>query len=291
MVSSFFGHFGSILSWLCYGITTKNGCCPSFSTFFTISIYTFLPIYFATDEILQALGYTHSQYAREVFAQLSVVALVILGLVYNDKSKKQWSKILTYILALEGIFLTFIALKSVYDYSSNWGFTYKRLWGYTGVFWILGVFTFFLYEYLKDLQDTYFVKGVIIFSSLVLIGVNIANFDYLIFHYRKSVTHRGIDYRYLSGLSSDAESYAEHLQILENKMNGIDKQSNENYSIVPAAWRVLRSIDRLQRKYKHLDLRILNLGEYFQYQQIKSVDTQKILKNIRVSFDEIYSYP
>lgn len=112
------------------------------------------------------------------------------------------------------MFLTFIALKSVYDYSYNWGFTYKRLWGYTGVFWILGVFAFFVYKYFKDLQDTYFVKGVILFSSLVLIGVNIANFDSLIFHYRKSVTHSGIDYLYLSGLSSDAESYDGHFAVV-----------------------------------------------------------------------------
>lgn len=261
-------------------LSTFSFLMPKIVVGFVIFVFfiTQAQLYSATDETLQGLGYTHSQYAREVFAQLSVVALVILGLVYNDKSKSQWSKILTYILVLEGVFLTFIALKSVYDYSYNWGFTYKRLWGYTGVFWILGVFAFYIYKYFKDLQDTYFVKGVILFSSLVFIGVNIANFDSLIFHYRKSVTHTGIDYLYLSGLSSDAESYDEHLQILENKMNEIDKNSNEYYLVAPAAWRVLGSIDRLQRKYKDVDLRTLNLGEYFQYQQIKSVDTQKYHK-------------
>lgn len=235
-------------------------------------------LYFATDETLQALGYSHSQYAREVFAQLSIVALIILGLIYNDKSKKTWSIILTYILVLEGIFLTFIALKSVYDYSSNWGFTYKRLWGYTGVFWILGVFGFFLYKYFKDIKDVYFVKGVILFSGIVLIGVNLANFDSLIFNYRKSVAHRGVDYFYLSGLSSDAKSYGEHLQILENKMNGIDKNSSEYFLLAQTSWRVLWNIDRLQRKYKDLDLRTLNLTEYFQFQKIKSIDTQKYHK-------------
>jgi hypothetical protein len=236
-------------------------------------------LYFATNETLQALGYTNSQYAREVFAQLSIVALVILGLIYNDKSKSTWPKILTYILVLEGIVLAFIALKSVNDYSFNWGFTFKRLWGYTGVFWILGIFSFFLYKYFKNLKDTYFVKGVILFSGLVLIGVNIANFDSLIFNYRKSVTHRGIDYLYLSGLSSDAQSYSKQLQIIDNKINGTDKNSNEYYSVSPAAWNVLGKIDKLQKKYKNLDLRTLNLAEYFQYQKIKSINTQKYYKS------------
>lgn len=248
-------------------------------------------IYFATDETLLSLGYTHSQYAREVFAQLSIVALVILGLIYNDKSKKTSSTILTYVLVLEGIFLTFIALKSVYDYSSNWGFTYKRLWGYTGVFWILGVFSFFLYKYFKDVKNTYFVKGVILFSGLVLVGVNLANFDSLIFNYRKSVTHKGVDYIYLSGISSDAQSYGEHLQILENKMNGIDKDSNEYYLVAPAAWRVLNNIDKLQRKYKDLDLRTLNLAEYLQFQKIKSIDTQKYHKLWQIEPSSFTPYP
>jgi hypothetical protein len=104
-----------------------------------------------------------------------------------------------------------MALKSVYDYNSNWGLTHKRLWGYTGVIWIVTVLIYFAYKYYKNISDTRFVKFVTFFSGLVLVGVNIANFDYLIYNFGKSITHRGIDYYYLATLSSDSRSYNEQL--------------------------------------------------------------------------------
>lgn len=257
--------------------TFNNLLLPKILVAFVIFVFfiTQAQLYFSTDETLQVLGYTNSQYAREVFTQLSLVAFIIFGLVYNDKNKRILSKLLTYILVLEGFFLTFMALKSVYDYSSNWGFTYKRLWGFTGVIWILGTLSFFLFKYYKNLKDTYFIKGIILFSSLVLIGVNLANFDSLIFNYRKSVTHLGVDYLYLSGLSSDAQSYDQLLFLLENEMKQTKTDTPEYYSLTSASVKVTRKIERLQRKYRNLDLRTLNISEYLQYQKIKSIDIQK----------------
>jgi len=233
---------------------------PKFLVCLIIFIFfiTQTQLYFASPETLQALGYSHSAYAREVFGQLSIVALVILGLIYNDKSKKKLSIMLSYFLVFEGIFLTFIALKSDYDYSLNWGFTYKRLWGFTGVFGILGIFVLYIQKCAE------FVKGVILLISLLLIGVNIANFDYLIFHHRKSTTHSGTDYLYLSGLSSDSQSYGELLSMLEKI-----KQTNNL-----ATRRVLTKINKLQKKYRQLDLRTFNFSEYLQYQKIKSIDAK-----------------
>jgi len=224
-------------------------------------IFTFFvtqaQLYFASPNTLQTLGYTNSQYAREIFGQLSVVALVILLLIYNDKNKKTLPSILTYILMLQGIFLAFIALKSDYDYSANWGFTSKRLWGFAVVGGLLGVFSLFLLKYGK------FVRGVILLISFLLIGVNLANFDYLIFHYRKSTTHSGVDYLYLSNLSSDSQSYGELLTMLEKI------KQTDNTTI----WRVLTKIKRLQKNYQQLDLRTFNYSEFSQYQKIKSVNS------------------
>lgn len=38
---------------------------------------------------------------------------------------------------------------------------------------------------------------------------------------------------------------------------------------------VQQKIERLQRKYKNLDLRTLNISEYREYQKVKSMETQK----------------
>lgn len=230
-------------------------------------------LYFATKETLRSLGFTHSQYAREVFAQLSIVSFIILGLVYNDKSKRNESKILTYLLLLEGVFLTCIAFKSVYDYSANWGFTHKRLWGYTGVFWMFGTLGIFFYSYLRDMKQEFFVKAVLLLSGLTLIAVNIANFDYLIFHFRKSTTHSGVDYLYLARLSSDAQSYNEHLQILVDTYK-TDSKNQYSEVILPAANRLLYKISELQEKYQKVDFRTFNFSEFKQYQSIKTLNTK-----------------
>ncbi len=242
-----------------------------------IFFLTQLQFYLSTSETLLAMGITHSQYTREVFAQLLVVALIILGLVYNAKERSKISKALTVILVFEGIFLSFIALKSVYDYSFYWGFTHKRLWGFTAAFWIMGVFSFFIFKYLKDITNSFFVKSVIIFSGFVLIAVNILNFDFLIYHYRKSVTHRGVDYLYLSRLSSDSGSYGEQFQILEQSVIDKDKYYPDYYNYSFPGQNLLRRIKKLQDKYKNLDLRTFNLSEYLQYQEIKSIDTEKYM--------------
>lgn len=219
-------------------------------------------LYFASNETLETLGYTHSQYAREVFGQLSIVSLVILTIIYNDKNRKKASKLLTYILILEGIFLSLVALKSVYDYSFMWGFTYKRLWGFTGVFWSLAMFVYFSYVYSKKLSDSVFIKGAIVISAITLIVVNIVNFDFLIYHYRKSATGSGIDYAYLARLSPDAEAYN---LIIDQIDNGQIKA--EGYSAI-------FKIRRLQEKYRNIGYRVINWSEYQQYQKIKDVDTE-----------------
>lgn len=231
-------------------------------------------LYFATTETLQSLGLTHSQYAREVFAQLSIVSFIILGLVYNDKSKRSESKILTYFLLIEGVFLTCIALKSVYDYSTNWGFTHKRLWGYTGVFWMFGTLGIFLYSYLKEVKREFFVKAVLLLSGFTLIAVNIANFDYLIFHFRKSTTHSGVDYLYLARLSSDAQSYNEHLQILLYTKKA-DTKNKYLEVILPAANVLLYKISGLQEKYENVDFRTFNISEFKEYKSIKIINAKK----------------
>ncbi|MBI2029485.1 DUF4173 domain-containing protein [Candidatus Gottesmanbacteria bacterium] len=255
-------------------ISSFNLLLPKILVSITLCIFfiTQAQLYFASNETLQTLGYSHSQYAREVFGQLTVVCLIILVVIYNDKNYKKLSKTLTYLLILEGIFLSLIAFKSVFDYSQAWGFTHKRLWGFTGVFWSLAMFSYFSYVYSKKLSDSVFIKGAVIISSITLLAVNIVNFDFLIYHYRKSATGSGIDYAYLARLSPDSEAYNLIIdQIDKGQIKG------EGYSAI-------FKIRRLQEKYKNVDYRIINWSEYKQYQKVKDVDTEHYYRLLESQF-------
>lgn len=145
--------------------------------------------------------------------------------------------------------------------------------------WIVLVLCFFAFKYYKDLKDVIFVKFVISLSAILLILVNIVNFDYIIYHYAKSRTGQGIDYTYLSELSSDSLSYSEQFQILEEKIKTTSTQNPEANQFSSAIRITVRNILLLQHKYKYLDFRNFNIGEYLQYQQIKSLDLSNYPSN------------
>lgn len=266
-------------SFLGLPLTINNLLIPKVVTGVVLIIFfiTQTQLYFATEEVFNALGYSnafgysHSQYAREVFAHLSIVTLIIFSLIYFDRSKNYWSKLFTYLLIVEAIFLNFIALKSVYDYSSNWGFTQKRLYGYTGVVWIFGLFLLFLYKYHRDLKNSKFVKSMLFWSSFTLLAINIFNFDYIIYHYAKSTTHEGIDHYYLSRLSTDAQSYREHVQQLVSE---VEKNDKADLRKIQAARTLLNKIEKLKSKYKNFDIRTVNFSEYFEYLRIKNLNLE-----------------
>lgn len=235
-------------------------------------------LYFATEDILKVLGYSHSQYAREVFAHLSIVTLIIFGLIYTDRGKSSFSKVATYLLIIEGIFLNFMALKSVYDYSSNWGFTHKRLYGFVIVIWILGVFSLFSYKYLKNLKNASFVRNMLFWSGFILLAINVLNFDYIIYHYAKSTTHEGIDYYYLARLSPDAKSYYEHIQKVASEIENSDEVDSRK---IFAASLLINKIEKLKNKYKDLNVRTFNFSEFFEYQSVQNLnlETYKLVLN------------
>jgi hypothetical protein len=146
----------------------------------------------------------------------------------------------------------------------NWGLTYKRLWGLTGVFWMFGLIGSFLYYHQKRLDKSAFVKMTIILSCLTLLAVNIANFDYLIYHYGKANTAQGVDYDYLSRLSSDSLSYTTQIKNLNQLSTDGGAVNKFRYAFVD------RKIKYLQNKYSKIDLRTFNLSEYRQYLEIQN---------------------
>lgn len=220
-------------------------------------------LYFASDEMLRSLHYSNSQQTREIFAQIFVVSLIVFALIYLDKSRKTWARFMTYLLIFEGIFLTGIGFKSVYDYMGIGGFTTKRLWGVAGIFWLTAAYLFFLYNYVRQTVGAAFVKQIVVLSAVTLLAINIANFDYLIYHVKPSVSHVGIDYEYLARLSDDAYAYRDMFE----KLKGTTDPNRQR-----AFQYVVLRISNLQNKYHEFDIREFNASEYQQYLSIKDVD-------------------
>ncbi|KKU82408.1 MAG: hypothetical protein UY09_C0015G0002 [Parcubacteria group bacterium GW2011_GWA2_47_8] len=236
-------------------------------------------LYMASGEALAALGYSHSQLAREVFGQLSFITLLVMLLVYFDKQSTKFARVTTYVLLALGFILSLVALKSVLDYVVAWGLTDKRLYGFTTLGWLYGIYILFLHMYVKRHDRTSFVRQTVVWTSIILVCMNVINFDYLIYHTNQVRDPQGVDHYYLAGLSADSRSYGEHIALL--KEMGVDKtpDSERYYAIYPSIngrnWQagdVLRyKIEHLQAKYGSLDIRSFNLNEFLTYRQVQGI--------------------
>ena len=215
-----------------------------------------IKLYSLSGDELATLGYSHSHYTREIFAQLSIVAGIIFFLLYNSKHSRLWEKTTNYFLIIEGIFLTFIAQKSVVDYIQTWGFTIKRLYGLTGVIWLFAVFFILLIYFAFKKSRSFLVRAMFSITTALLIIINYANFDYIIYHYGKSTTQAGTDYGYLAELSYDSEGHAELLDELSKNCLSED---------IPRYNSPIYYLENLEMKYENLDIRTFNLSEYKTY--------------------------
>ena len=248
---------------------------PKFSVLVILLIFfaTEIQFYFADAQALQDLGISYSQHAREVFGQLSLVAGIVFLLIFNDRSKSKFGKALTWLLGFQGIFLTLIAFKSVFEYVNAWGLTYKRLYGFTFATFIFGIFIIFLNSYRQKKNDDTFINKSIVFTAVILIIVNILNFDYLIYHFRKAETGQGVDYVYLTNLSADSLSYKEQVEKLEAFQKSDEGKTFFRNNYRPYA--LVAKIDHLQNKYEKFDLRTFNLLDYLEYLKVKDIDKDR----------------
>lgn len=253
---------------------------PKIATIAVLLVFfvTQIQLYFSSSETLQALGYTHSEYAREVFAHLSVVTIVSFLLIYFDRAKDKLSQLTTYILIVQMIFLNLMALKSVNDYISAWGLTHKRLYGLAVVFCLFGLITLFLYIIVKRKTRDTFLQYAALLTGVLLLVINFLNFDRLIYHHGKSTTGQGIDHLYLAKLSPDAGSYKDHLEIL-TKIKEKEGLVGDNQT---AATILVGKVQRLQKQYESFDIRGFNWSSYREYLSIKDYDSD-FLDNLLVN--------
>ncbi len=182
---------------------------PKTAVIFVIVAFfaTQIQLYTASAEVLKNLDISNSSQTRAIFSQLSVVALIIFGLIYSDKIRKYNNKVSTYVLIIEGLFLTAIATYSDYSYISNWGLTHKRLYGIAVILWLVTAFVLFSYKYLKTQSDNKFIKNIVTLTGVIILSINFANFDFLIANFQPK-NEQGIDYNYIIyNTSADGKAY------------------------------------------------------------------------------------
>jgi hypothetical protein len=196
----------------------------SFLTPKTILIITFLlyfvsqvGLYLISRSDLEKIGY--GRLNNEIFTQLSLVCLIVFGLLIIDKYRHKFHQISSILLLIQSAFLGIIATKSVVDYMLTFGLTFKRLYGVVVVIFIFANVGFFGYHLLKNLTENWLFKRLVYLVVILLIGVNLVNFDGLIYQNMPRETD-GIDYGYLTSLSLDSGAFDQiALKISEARKN------------------------------------------------------------------------
>lgn len=248
-------------------------------TVLSVFFVTQFQLYFSNMETLQALGFTNSEYAREVFGQLSVVTLIVFLLLFFDRTKNKSSKVTTLILLVQMLFLSAMAWKSVHDYTSNWGYTSKRLYGYSVVYWLFALLLVFVWVYMRRKSYEVFLQHAVTITGIVLLLINVLNFDKLIYHKSQSVTHHGTDYLYLSNLSTDSESLMQQLTVLKEIKNDPKSSLYVNDMINSQEFKAAY----LKDKYESTGWQAFNLSEYREYLSIKDYDNPHVINREKTS--------
>jgi len=184
---------------------------PKFGIIVVLVVYLIsqVNLYFASPSELSALGYTFGKLNNEVFGQLSIVCLIVFGLVFFDRIKQFLHEITSGTLLFQSSFLAFIATKSVWDYIANFGLTFKRLYGVVVVIFIFGTIGILSFQLFRKLANTWVFQKIVYLSFILLILVNLANFDSLI--YQNSPLFDDLTY-YKSPLKNSQNNFQNSLQ-------------------------------------------------------------------------------
>jgi len=235
------------------------------ATLIVVFFATQLTFYFAPQVALNSLGYTYSRYARELFAQLIVLTTISVFLAWYGTFTNVSKKISILILT-EGLFLGFIALRSVYSYHMLYGLTQKRVFGYVALVWIFLILVYILYRYIRTHSRVGMMRVVLILSMSVLALTAAINIDRIIYAFGKPRVNNTIDYVYLSRLSTDAYHYHELLPII---MWSVEKKPNAQN--VATARELIFKIQMLTDDIQRGDWRSYNTANYAQYAAVKNI--------------------
>lgn len=250
-----------------------------------------IQLYMTSGLAIFDIGYTYSSYVNEVFGQMSLVAFVVFNLIFFDKFYKGRSLIISLILILQGCFLIYVGLKSDLDYISAAGLTFKRLYGLAVIAWIGCIYLTFVYKIFQSKTHNWYLRLVSGFTLSLILIVNIANFDHLIYNVNQTRETKRVAYEYFSELSSDAQ-IDETLLINLAKMqdeylagNSTGFTKNVSYEIES----IITKIRYLKSKYSTFQIQSFNLSEYSQYLKVKDIELSKYDKYTMNKWDSFPS--
>lgn len=228
-----------------------------------------IQLYTASDQIYQELGITHSERTREVFGQLSVVALIVLSLLYFESKKSKLNSRLNLILGAESMLLLIFALQSDLAYINQFGFTQARLYGLFFLGLVAALFTSLIYLKNTGWAASRFLNSAIWIVSGTVLLLNIINVDYFVFHFNPAkVTGKQIDIDYMTRLSPDSLAYDDLYNFYT--LPEVTRNSEQFLGY---------KIDRLKEKFSDLDWRAFSFYEWLAYQEVKDLDTTKLYQH------------
>ncbi len=261
---------------------------PQLAVFIVLTIFiaTQLNLYMLTTDQLAQYDLTHSQRTREVFAHLSIVSLILLGLhYYSLKQQGKYAKTLYFGLLIQGLILNFFALTSDIAYINSWGFTYKRLWGLLIVTFIFSSFTMASLAWLKTWSQQKFLHLSLIAVGVVLVVANLLHFDYLIYHFRPAALPNGVDYGYLARLSPDSYSLVKQINLdLPLCLKVCQRTQLLSFGSL------LYTTEKIVEKYSDPDIGGFNLAEFITSRQLSrsNINIEKI-QSLRQQINQVYS--
>ena len=172
-------------------------------------------------------SFNYANYARTGFFQLMFVTFInfIIILVTNRNSKKS-VKILNVLLVIFTIIIAISSMYRMYMYSSEYGFTYLRIFVY--IILITEIITFIpiLIYIFNDKID--FLKWCFIISIIVYCSINYINIENIIVNQNINKEDSSkIDYEYLYNIAT-ADSYKTFKVKLDNEKTS----NNERVEII-----------------------------------------------------------
>lgn len=178
-----------------------------FAAFIAVQLRVFLG---GEDYVMDTAGLTFAEYARRGFWQLSVVAVLSLGVIAlaawlapKRAKRDRWTvRALLGPLGLMSLVVVASALFRMYTYFETYGLTRMRVWVFTVEIWLAVLFALVLVCCWK-LRAAWLPRAILASGALTLLGLAAVNPDALIARY--NIEHdRDVDLYYLRGLSADA---------------------------------------------------------------------------------------
>jgi hypothetical protein len=250
----------------------------------TLFIGTQLRLYTADPDVLRELNLTLSDKTTEIFWQLIWVILVVGSVLYYETVHKLkiLGMSLTSWLILCLVGLSAFAFYSDVTYIQGYGLTHIRLWALYGIFLSVVFIAALIYRLAIHRKDIEILQGVMAVAALGLFVIGVINFDQLIFAYNRHFYNGGYGDEAVGVYSSDLREID---QIFENYGENPDDVIDYGESLREED-RVDRTEEIVEKYDSQYQLRTFNLAEWFQYQNVKDVDFDKVEEDLEVIRDQ-----